>query len=204
MRTFAVSTVLLFVSSVALYGALLLLPLFYQTLRGDTVLDAGLLLAPQGVGMLLTRTMAGRLTDRVGSRPVVLGGLLVMVAGTAAYTRAGTDTSDVLLLNLVIRGAGFGAVTIPLMATAFIGLEREQIPHASAATRIAQQVGGSFGAAIMAMILQTQLTAHHAEGLAGKVTAFDNAFWWTLGLTAVAAIPAVVLPRRRKNTVSVQ
>lgn len=196
VRTFAASTVLLFVSGVALYGALLLLPLYYQSLRGKTALDAGLLLAPQGLGMLLTRTKAGKLTDRVGSRPVVLGGLLLMVIGTAAYTQAGTHPNEILLgLSLVVRGAGFGAVTIPLMATAYIGLRREQIPHASAATRIAQQVGGSFGAAITAVIIQAELTAHRTGGLAGRATAFNNAFWWTLALTAFAVIPALALPR---------
>jgi hypothetical protein len=95
---------------------------------------------------------------------------------TVAYALAGVRTSDILLaLSLVVRGAGLGAVTFPLMATASIGLKPGQIPHASTATRIAQQVGGSFGTAIMAMILQVQLTAR-SSGLAGTATAFDNAF----------------------------
>lgn len=56
-------------------------------LRGNSVLDARLLLAPQGLGMLLTRTRAGKLTDRIGGRLVVLAGFAVMVLGTIAYTR---------------------------------------------------------------------------------------------------------------------
>jgi EmrB/QacA subfamily drug resistance transporter len=197
VRSFSASAALLFLSGLALYGAMLLLPLYYQQVRQQSALAAGLLLAPQGLGMLLTRGLAGRLTDRVGARPVVLAGFLLTVAGTLAFTQAGVHANEILLsLSLVIRGAGLGAVIIPIMAAAYLGLPPGQIPHASSATRIAQQVGGSFGTAILAVILQTQLTAHNAGGLAGRAAAFDSAFWWSLGLTALAVIPALALPGR--------
>jgi hypothetical protein len=57
------------------------------------------------------------------------------------------------------------------------------------------QLGGAFGAAVFALILQTQIAAHAAGGLVGLATAFDHAFWWSLGLTALAIIPAIFLPR---------
>jgi hypothetical protein len=89
------------------------------------------------------------------------------MAGTLAYTQAGGRTSEILLsLSLVVRGAGLGAVIIPIMAAAYLGLRPDQVPHASSATRIMQQVGGSFGTAILAMILQIQLAAHQAGGVA--------------------------------------
>jgi hypothetical protein len=81
------------------------------------------------------------------------------------------------------------------MAAAYLGLKPNQVPHASIATRITSQLGGAFGAAVIAMILQTQISAHASGGLVGLATAFDNAFWWSLGLTAVAIIPALFLPR---------
>jgi hypothetical protein len=68
------------------------------------------------------------------------------------------------------------------------------VPHASSASRIAQQVGGSFHAAI----LQIQIAAHHAGGLAGRVAAFDDA--WSIGLTAIAVLPALALPGRPRRT----
>ena len=89
------------------------------------------------------------------------------MAGTLAYAQAGGRTSEILLsLSLVVRGAGLGAVIIPIMAAAYLGLRPDQVPHASSATRIMQQVGGSFGTAILAMILQIQLAAHQAGGVA--------------------------------------
>lgn len=203
VRSFSAATSLMFLSGFGTFGALLLLPLYYQQVRGQSALAAGLLLAPQGLGMLLTRTTAGKLTDRIGARSIVLAGTVLTALGTAAYTQVGVHTSEILLgLSLVVRGAGLGAVLIPVMATAYLGLRPDQVPHASSATRIAQQVGGSFGTAILAMILSVQITAHHAAGLAGQATAFGTAFWWTLGFTVVAAIPALLLPVFRKTPAS--
>jgi MFS family permease len=198
VRSFTASNVLLFLSGVSVYGAMLLLPLYEQQVRGQSALAAGLLLAPQGLGMLLTRGYAGRLTDRIGARPIVLVGFVLTMAGTLAYTQAGVNTNELLLgASLVIRGAGLGAVTIPIMAAAYLGLKPNQVPHASIATRITMQIGGAFGAAVFALILQTQLAAQAAGGLVGRATAFDTAFWWSIGLTGLAIIPALFLPGTR-------
>jgi hypothetical protein len=99
---------------------------------------------------------------------------------------------------LVIRGAGLGMVTIPVMAAAYFGLKSNQVPHASIATRITMQLGGAFGAAAFALILQTQIAAHASGGLVALATAFENAFWWSIGLTALAIIPALFLPQMQE------
>jgi EmrB/QacA subfamily drug resistance transporter len=201
-RSLSASTASLFLSGFGVYGALLLLPLYYQQVRGQSALSAGLLLAPQGVGMLLTRSPAGTLTDKIGARPIVLADVLLTIAGTIAYTQVGVNTSEILLgLSLVVRGAGLGAVTIPVMAAAYLGLRPDQIPHATSITRIAQQLGGAFGTAILAMILATQLHTHQTAGLAGQATPFANTFWWSLGFTAIAIIPALALPRQHKGPI---
>ncbi len=199
-RSLSASTASLFLSGFGVYGALLLLPLYYQQVRGQSALYAGLLLAPQGIGMLLTRSKAGTLTDKIGARPIVLAGVVLTAIGTIAYTQVGAHTSEILLgLSLVVRGAGLGAVTIPVMAAAYLGLRPDQVPHATTATRIAQQLGGAFGTAILAMILATQLHSHQAAGLAGQAAAFANTFWWSLGFTAIAIIPALALPHRHND-----
>ncbi len=199
-RSLSASAASIFLSGFGVYGALLLLPLYYQQVRGQSALYAGLLLAPQGVGMLLTRSAAGTLTDKIGARPIVLAGVALTMAGTIAYTQVTVHTSEILLgLSLVLRGAGLGAVTIPVMAAAYLGLRPEQVPHATSVTRIAQQLGGAFGTAILAMILATQLRTHQSAGLAGQATAFANTFWWSLGFTAIAVIPALALPHRHND-----
>jgi EmrB/QacA subfamily drug resistance transporter len=93
VRSFTAASSLMFLSGLSLYGALFLLPLYYQEVRGAGVLEAGLLMAPQGIGSLLPRTLAGRLTDSIGARPVVLAGMLVAAAATVPFALAGMHTS---------------------------------------------------------------------------------------------------------------
>jgi EmrB/QacA subfamily drug resistance transporter len=188
VRSFAAAGTLLFLSGLSMFGAMLLLPLYYQQVRGAGVITAGLLLAPQGLGSLATRGPVGRLTDRIGARPVVLAGLALTVLGTVGYALAGPHTSLLLLAGaLVVRGAGLSAANLAVMAAAYQGLARDDVPHASSATRILQQIGGAFGTAVLAVILARQAAAHPVA------VAFDNTFWWSLAFTAVAVVPALFL-----------
>lgn len=189
----ASSALLLFLSGITLYGAMLLLPLYFQQLRGTTVLQAGLLLIPQGLGTLLSRPQAGRLSDTMGARWLVATGFTIVAIGTLPFAFAGAHTSYMLLMAaLLVRGVGLGAVTMPLMALGFRGLERAQVPDASIITRIAQQVGGSFGTAVLAVILTSTLTA--AASPAALEGAFRQSFWWALGFTAVGILISLALP----------
>ena len=99
----------------------------------------------------------------------MLAGIALAAVGTVPFALAGLHTSYWLLgAALVVRGAGLGTATIAVMAGAFQGLGREQVPHASSATRIMQYVGGSFGAAVLvAVILDRQAAAHAGRGRRG-------------------------------------
>jgi hypothetical protein len=96
--------------------------------------------------------------------------------------------------SITLRGTGpwvsTGAVTLPVFATAYEGLDRAQIPDASIITRASQQVGGSFGSAVLALILTSQVA-----GAAG----YRTTFWWTLAFTAVALVLALRLPTRTRR-----
>ena len=186
VSSFSTSTALMFLSGFVLYGALLLIPLYFQDVRGHDPLWTGLLLAPQGIGVLLSRGLAGSLTDRIGPRWVVTTGLVLAAAGTLPFALAGVGTSEwVLAAALVVRGFGLGAVTLPVFATAYEGLDRARIPDASVITRASQQVGGSFGSAVLALILVDQVA-----GVAG----YRTTFWATIAFTAVAVVLALRLP----------
>ncbi len=196
-RAFAGASGLMFLAGLSIYGAMLLLPLYFQQARGYSALTAGLLLVPQGVGSILPRTIVGKLTDRLGPRPVSLAGIVLAGIGTVPFALATAHTSPYwLAAALVVRGAGLGAATIALMAGAFQDLTRAELPHASSATRIAQQVGGAFGAAVLVVILASQRAAHAAAGPAALAIAFGHTFWWCVGFTALAVIPALALPGR--------
>jgi EmrB/QacA subfamily drug resistance transporter len=199
-RNFSVSAVLLFLSGIVITGAMFLLPLFYQQVRGETVLFTGLLLIPQGAGMLLTRRWLGNLTDRTGSGKIVVISLIVTIVSTLPFVFAGPDTNQVLLaVALLIRGAGLGGVLIPIMASAYQGLSKEQIPQASIATRIFQQLGGAFGSAVLAVIIEHQLLANPASDIQAVAGAFNVTFWWLIGFTAIAVLSALFLPMRKNG-----
>ncbi len=99
---------------------MLLLPLYYQTVRGEGALDAGLLLVPQGLGAIVSMVVAGRLTDRVGAGYVVPVGVVLALLGTLPFTQLGVDTSYVWLsCALFVRGMGLGAVMMPTISSAY-------------------------------------------------------------------------------------
>ena len=188
LRSLGTAATVLFTAGAAMYAALFLLPLYYQQLRGETVLHAGLLLIPQGVGALAARFVVGKLVARLGARLVTIGSFLLAAVGTVPFAFAGPHTSLWLLgAALVIRGFGIGTVLVPPMSVAYQDVPPAGIQHATMNTRIAQQVGASFGTAIVAVALQSLLT-HGATG------AFQGAFWWSIGITVAAIIPALALP----------
>ncbi|MBM7601476.1 EmrB/QacA subfamily drug resistance transporter [Virgibacillus halotolerans] len=196
-RSFTASSCLLFLLGLTTFGGMLLLPLYFQQVRGASVLIAGLLLIPQGIGMLLTRSLAGKLTDTIGSRWVVFLSTILTILGTIPFIFSNADTSILLIsLTLILRGAGLGGIMISIMASVYIGLSKEDIPHASSMTRILQQIGGAFGASILAIILQSQLSSLNAMGITAINTAFNHTFMWTTIFTVISLIFALFLPNK--------
>jgi EmrB/QacA subfamily drug resistance transporter len=194
----------------ALFGALIVLPLYYQVARGESALTAGLLMAPQGLGAALAMPIAGRLTDRVGGGRVALVGLVIMTLGTIPFAFIDADTSYGLLGGmLVVRGIGMGATMMPAMAAAYATLGRHEIPRATSALNVLQRIGGSLGTALLAVVLQHQLTERLGAGAGGTLArvpesvrtrigeplaaAFAHTFWWAVGLGVLALVPTVVL-----------
>lgn len=191
VRSLGSASAVLFTSGAAMYAGMFLLPLAFQQLRGDSVLHAGLLLIPQGVGALASRFVVGRLVDRYGARAVTIASFLLVALATVPFALAGPDTNLWWLSAvLVARGLGVGAVLIPPMSVAYQDIPQADVPHATMCTRIAQQVGASFGTAIVAVALQSFLGA----GAAGATDAFQGAFWWATAIALAAVVPAVALP----------
>jgi EmrB/QacA subfamily drug resistance transporter len=202
-----------FLLGLSLFGAMIILPLYYQLARGESALSAGLLMVPQGLGAAALMPLTGRLTDRIGGGRVALVGLLLMSAGTLPFVWIGAHTPYAWLSAiLVLRGIGLSATMMPAMAAAYAKLERPAVPRATAALNVIQRVGGSVGTALLAVVLEHQINkafGGHGGGahglavtiapgaraqLAGPLShAFANTFWWALGATLLAVAPAAVL-----------
>jgi EmrB/QacA subfamily drug resistance transporter len=218
-RVFAAASATTFLIGGALFGAMIILPLYYQVARGESALTAGLLMAPQGLGAAAAMPIAGKLTDRLGGGRVAVAGLLILTIGTIPFAFLKSDTSYTLLaLLLVLRGLGIGSSMMPSMAAAYASLERAAVPRATSALNVVQRVGGSLGTALLAVVLQGQIKdqlggaggagggtlqrlpdnvrARVAEPLAD---AFANTFWWAVGMSVLALVPAVVLAVTQKR-----
>jgi EmrB/QacA subfamily drug resistance transporter len=221
--TFAASSVLMFIVAIALFGGLLLIPLYLQTVRGQGALNAGLLIAPQGLGAMVMTPAAGIITDRKGPGWVIPVGIVLLILGSLPFTVLHADTSyTYIAVSLFVRGLGVGGCMMPVFAAAFRRLPREHVPQASTAISVLMQVGGSFGAAILVMELSRRIASNfgaHGVPVSGGGTAslasippamfarvaplvadaFGYSFWFVVVLTAVALIPAAVLLRSGRS-----
>ena len=164
-RVFAAAATTTFLVGGALFGAMIILPLYYQVARGESALTAGLLMAPQGIGAAMAMPVAGRLTDKLGGGRVAVVGLLILTVGTIPFAFLESDTSYTLLaLLLVLRGIGIGSSMMPAMAAAYATLESSAVPRATSALNVMQRVGGSLGTALLAVVLQGEISDRLPEG----------------------------------------
>jgi EmrB/QacA subfamily drug resistance transporter len=208
---FSVSTICIFLIGATLYGTMFLLPLYYQIVRGESPLVAGLLMAPQGIGAAVVMRPSAQMADRFGTRRTVPAGMIILALGTLAYTQVTATTNFAFLAcALFVRGIGLGFAMMPVFAAAYRGLSHEEVPRASTATNIIRQVGGSIGVAVFAVVLQqaitrefpghpTSLGAAQAHPLPITVAerlaaAFSTSFWWSFAVCAIAVLPAFLLP----------
>jgi EmrB/QacA subfamily drug resistance transporter len=196
VRSFASASAVNFLFGVSLFAAMFLLPLYYIQVRGSDARAAGLLLAPQGLGLLLAFLVVGKLTDQMNPRPIILAGMAVATLGTVPFLFVGDGVGDLVLgAALLVRGFGLGAATVPLNAAAYQGLDRAAVPRATSAINIIVRIGSSFGTAVFAVILQHQLAVHEAS-TAGRAGAFGYTFVWTLVFTVLALLPALLIPAK--------
>jgi EmrB/QacA subfamily drug resistance transporter len=192
-RGFAAAAATTFLIGAALFGSMILLPLYYQVARGQTPLDSGLLIVPQGLGAAVGMNIGGRLTDHYGGGRVIPFGLLSLAVGTLPFALVNSGTPYwVLGLGLVVRGFGFGGSMMPAMAAAYATLERRQVPRATPMLNVLQRVGGSLGVAVFTVILQNGIRDQRATR-AGINAAFAHTYLWVVVAALIALIPALIL-----------
>jgi EmrB/QacA subfamily drug resistance transporter len=217
-RTFAAASATLILVIVAVFGGMLLLPLYLQVVRGETAMATGLLLAPQGLGAMVAMPIAGRLADRTGVGRIVPIGLILVALSFLGLTQLASDTSYWLLsAELFVMGLGMGATMMPTFSGAMQTLRRAAIARASTTLNINQQVGASIGTAVLSVLLTHELTSRLPGGgsTGGGIgatlppdvrervaplmaEAFGATFWYALALVAVAFVVAIVLLPRDK------
>jgi EmrB/QacA subfamily drug resistance transporter len=212
-RPFMAATSTMLMLQLTRYGVLILMPLYWQLMRGQSPFVTGLLLIPQTLGAAAGMPLAGWVADRTGVRVVVPTGILVGMLGALAYSQFGIDTSVAMCAGaLFLIGLGLGATVVPTTVAAYVTLPASAIPRASCAFNSIIQIGGSMGTALFAVVLQRSIAAE-APGLDRSALgplpaetrahlapalerAFGHTFWIAAALIAFTLIPAMWLPRK--------
>ncbi|MGW4348129.1 DHA2 family efflux MFS transporter permease subunit [Streptomyces sp. NPDC004690] len=183
----------LLVLGASVFGTTFLLPLYFQTGRGLTAWQTGLLLVPQGVGAAAGSVLVNRTIDAVAPRTLVITGVVLVLAGTVPFTRLDHGLPDfAIVLALLVRGFGMAMISAPVMNIVYGSIAPEQIARASGALNMLNTVGGSLGTAALAVVLQDRLDAHR-----DVPAAFADTFWWVAALGLLAAAGTTRLPRTR-------
>jgi EmrB/QacA subfamily drug resistance transporter len=190
--TFSSAALCMFLVGAAMFGSMILFPLYWQNVRHMSVIDTGLLSAPQGLGMALVMPFAGKLTDKHGGGVLALIGVSLTTIFTLPMALIGAHTSIPYLSTMMfMRGVGIAFAFVPTMTAAFASLRTSELSDATPQLNVIQRVGGSIGTAILAVVLDRALSGSHS--LAGAAAGFGTAFWWALGMTAFATIPCIWL-----------
>jgi EmrB/QacA subfamily drug resistance transporter len=217
-RTFAVSSLTLSLVIISVFGGMLLLPLYLQAVRGESAMDTGLLLAPQGFGAMIAMPIAGRLTDRTGVGRIVPVGLVLVAISFLGLTQLAGDTSYWTFgVLLFVMGLGMGATMMPTFSGAMQTLRRAAIARASTTLNINQQVSASIGTAVLSVLLANALAdrlpgnggggigaaasvppAVRARIIEPMAEAFASTFWWALALVVIALIVSTALLPKEK------
>ncbi len=191
---FRAASIVTFCLGAALFGAMILIPLYFQTVLGDDALKTGLLLIPQGIGGGLGMVASGRLTTRLGAgKTSLLGGGIMAIATIPFVLVTATTPYSLIGAAMIVRGVGVGLAIMPAMTAAFSVLTREQVNDATPQLTVLQRVGGSLGTAIIAVILQHNLSGAHTAS--AQAAGFGHTYWWVMGATLIALLPTLLLAR---------
>ncbi|MET9486902.1 MDR family MFS transporter [Nocardia sp. NPDC006630] len=197
-RNFAAVNVMMFVYIGTLSGLTALLPLNFQTVDGDSPLRSGAMVAPLGLGAIVTTLITGKLSDKHSPRLLILTGLPVVLLGIFGLTRIGPGTSAFLVLALLfVIGLGHGMIMPAAMGVSYKTLRHSEIPSATTATNVGIRAGSSFGVAALLVLIQRNI-AHRTPEADTFTHAFSQTYWWALAIGAVAILPALMLPRQRR------
>ncbi|WP_046226491.1 DHA2 family efflux MFS transporter permease subunit [Paenibacillus dauci] len=198
-RSFAASSAGLFLANMAIMGPMLILPLFFQNFRHFTAIESALALIPQGVGMLITRPLIGIMIDRIGARYVVIVSLVLALIGSIPMVFINDQTSMFwIALLLFIRGTSVGGIMLPLTSDAYTGLDSRQIPEASIGINIIENLGSSFGSAVIAAIVAgTAYTGQSATNV--NIEGYQAGFLMSAVILVMIFLPGMLLTHKNNN-----
>ena len=182
---FRAATTAGFFAGGAMFGLMVLLPLYFQVLHGTGLIRTGVDLFAYGLGGIVMLPVGGRLTDRFGGGRVAVLGNLAIAAAILPLAFLPAGASGILIqLLLFVAGMATAVGAMPLVSSAYAAVRHELLPDATALVNIMQRVGGAVGVAVVAVIL-SRASASGAAPVSGHHAAFATLA--ALSLTSSAA-----------------
>lgn len=173
---FAVSNAILFIFGLGMFGSTFLLPLYLQNSLGYTALQAGAVFLPVGILQGIMSPIAGVVSDRLDPKiPAVIGIVLLALSLYLNSFLSLVTEHEQIMISLYIRGIGLGLLFTPLSTIALSEIPRAKMAQASGLFNVIRQVGGSFGVAILGMML-TRRTIYHTAMFGQAADVYSPAF----------------------------
>ena len=158
-RTFSWAMAISFVVVTAMFGTMLLLPLYLQEVHGYDAIETGLLLLPQAAMAAVSMPLGGYLTDRLGPKWVVATGMILLTLGSVLLAQIHYNSSNWLVISaLMLRGFAMGFAMMPTMSAALARVPRRYASRASSITNTLQRLSSSVGIAVLVTVLAGQFT----------------------------------------------
>ncbi|OEV16159.1 drug resistance protein [Streptomyces nanshensis] len=189
-RVYRTAATNIFCLGFVLFSPMMLIPLYFESARGESAVTTGLLMSAGGTGVVVAGLACRPIMRKIGGGTTVIIGIVLTMVATVPLTMLSATTSYVVLCaGLAVRGLGTGLTIVPAMTRAFESIEPRSIPDASAQLNLVQRIGGTFALAVVTVVLDRAAHAHH--GLVPA--AFADSFDWLLAVYAFTLIPAVAL-----------
>ncbi len=167
---FSLASAISMVLTMAMFSGMLLLPLYVQSVRGISPIDAGLMMLPGALVMALMSPVTGRLFDKFGGRALAIIGFLIMTVTTYMLSDLTMETTyNELMIIHTIRMFGMSMVMMPVSTNGLNQLPARFYPHGTAMNNTLQQVSGAIGTAFLVTVMSTRQEAYATDAL-GKLT----------------------------------
>lgn len=155
---FALSSAISIVLSMAMFSAMILTPLYVQSVRGISPFEAGILMLPGAIVMGLMSPITGRLFDKYGARIMAILGLSITIITTFYLSKLGMDSGYYYIMMLyTVRMFGISMVMMPVMTNGLNQLPMVSNPHGTAMNNTLQQVSGAIGSAVLLTIMTKRM-----------------------------------------------
>lgn len=162
-RGFFISTCAMFMLGIVLFGTTLLVPQMLQELFGYTAQEAGMVLSPGGIAVILLLPMVGILISKVDARYMIAFGFLVTSIGLFRFSHMTLDISfSDAVWTRVLQACGLAFLFVPISTVAYIGMPKEKSNAISGITNLARNVGGSFGISFVTTLIARRAQYHQS------------------------------------------